>query len=470
MQRLIQSGLMITLAGFVVGLPSQVGAGVRDEFDFNGGFHDGIFGWPLNDMRRFTTTATSTYTLQGIRFEGSVLPEPQAFSSPPFYPSWGRDLFARITHERTATQMDIRLGYGTEWIQRAGGDFVPPASATLTGVNYQMAGLAVQPGDAFTVELWDAFDDLPGADATWSNLTWSFTDDVIPQLGPVPPGRIRIDATGLDSFPTVNALLDPVAGSTFWGIEYGSGSSAQPAITSVTLDTQDVGEVWWQNGSQGGQFVVGDRQGIDQVPTLTNGQVLYSLEDPLQDGNFQRLEIGFADGDFGPGDSLRFGNDIDSFATAEPPFVADIFSSGADFARYQPGLRVIVRFADGSTSEGLLNQVAPGVSTRSYVDLLVPGGVLLQADFNFDGQVDGQDYLIWQQNYLTPRGATRATGDADGNGRIDGADFLIWQTELTRSPADQTVTIPEPTAVLSAWSLLLIVTAILPRLCRGTTS
>ena len=48
-------------------------------------------------------------------------------------------------------------------------------------------------------------------------------------------------------------------------------------------------------------------------------------------------------------------------------------------------------------------------------------------DFNGDGKVNGQDFLIWQLHYPTASGATPDTGDANGDGKVNGQDFLIWQ-------------------------------------------
>ena len=50
-------------------------------------------------------------------------------------------------------------------------------------------------------------------------------------------------------------------------------------------------------------------------------------------------------------------------------------------------------------------------------------------DFTGDGHVTGVDFLIWQQNYPTISGATRAKGDANGDGRVTGMDFMLWQID-----------------------------------------
>lgn len=51
----------------------------------------------------------------------------------------------------------------------------------------------------------------------------------------------------------------------------------------------------------------------------------------------------------------------------------------------------------------------------------------LQADFEGDGRVSGNDFLIWQRAFGTQNGATYVTGDATGNGQVDGNDLAVWK-------------------------------------------
>ena len=62
------------------------------------------------------------------------------------------------------------------------------------------------------------------------------------------------------------------------------------------------------------------------------------------------------------------------------------------------------------------------------------------ADFNSDGDVDGDDLAEWRLGFNAPN----ANGDADGDLDTDGEDFLIWQRELDVPGA---VAIPEPATV-----------------------
>jgi hypothetical protein len=63
------------------------------------------------------------------------------------------------------------------------------------------------------------------------------------------------------------------------------------------------------------------------------------------------------------------------------------------------------------------------------------------ADFDNDGDVDGQDLLDWRGDFGGPG------SDADDDGDTDGNDFLVWQRELGAGPAVATsASIPEPLA------------------------
>jgi hypothetical protein len=50
----------------------------------------------------------------------------------------------------------------------------------------------------------------------------------------------------------------------------------------------------------------------------------------------------------------------------------------------------------------------------------------IAGDFDGDMDIDGNDFLIWQQGLTAAGGGTAASGDANGDGNVDGADFTIW--------------------------------------------
>ncbi len=83
----------------------------------------------------------------------------------------------------------------------------------------------------------------------------------------------------------------------------------------------------------------------------------------------------------------------------------------------------------------------------SLVGAFVPG------DFNKDGAVDGNDFLLWQASFPTAEGATQMQGDADGNGTVDGNDFLIWQAAFGAGGGGA-ASVPEPGTLMLATLLV----------------
>ena len=101
--------------------------------------------------------------------------------------------------------------------------------------------------------------------------------------------------------------------------------------------------------------------------------------------------------------------------------------------------------------------------------------VFLPGDFDGNGIVDGDDFLVWQVGFGTTVGATPADGDADGDADVDGDDFLLWQSHFGESLPESTrvVAVPEPQSVLlcvlmvgSAWGCVFVRRAEDPKATR----
>jgi hypothetical protein len=77
-------------------------------------------------------------------------------------------------------------------------------------------------------------------------------------------------------------------------------------------------------------------------------------------------------------------------------------------------------------------------------------------DFDDDGDVDGADFLIWQQGLGMTGQPDKSTGDATGDGNVDGADLAAWQMAFgqTGLGVGAAGAVPEPTAATLAAAAL----------------
>ena len=84
------------------------------------------------------------------------------------------------------------------------------------------------------------------------------------------------------------------------------------------------------------------------------------------------------------------------------------------------------------------------------------------ADFDSDVDIDGTDFLLWQQGNGTLGGGTLADGDANLDANVDSEDLTVWQGQYGVTPVSTlaSTSVPEPSSVLL---LLLGVVAGRPR-------
>ena len=72
--------------------------------------------------------------------------------------------------------------------------------------------------------------------------------------------------------------------------------------------------------------------------------------------------------------------------------------------------------------------------------------VSITGDCDGDGDVDGDDFLAWQNGFPISAGAVLLDGDADEDGDVDGDDFLVWQNNFPYPAALSSV--PEPASLV----------------------
>lgn len=90
-----------------------------------------------------------------------------------------------------------------------------------------------------------------------------------------------------------------------------------------------------------------------------------------------------------------------------------------------------------------------------------PAGSAVNADFNNDDIVDGNDFLVWQRNSGLASGATLAQGDADGNGAVDAADLAAWKDKFgTTGSTPVAAAVPEPASAALAALMALSIAAV----------
>lgn len=77
------------------------------------------------------------------------------------------------------------------------------------------------------------------------------------------------------------------------------------------------------------------------------------------------------------------------------------------------------------------------------------------ADFDGDGDVDGQDFLTWQRGFGITSGALATQGDANSDGAVNAADLEFWQSQYGNAeisalhlPPSALNSIPEPSTGL----------------------
>jgi hypothetical protein len=116
-------------------------------------------------------------------------------------------------------------------------------------------------------------------------------------------------------------------------------------------------------------------------------------------------------------------------------------ASSSQFKLYSKEATNFTGAANGSgTGDPLTDAARPNLD----ITILIPG------DLDGNGNVDGDDFALWQLNFPTQSGTPYANGDGDGDGDVDGADFVVWQTNFPFPSLSNASTVPEPSALILA--------------------
>jgi hypothetical protein len=125
----------------------------------------------------------------------------------------------------------------------------------------------------------------------------------------------------------------------------------------------------------------------------------------------------------------------------------------ADNATFRNAFTVINEFA-------ILNSSTASTQTVYFDNIIlrsdIPTAIVQAGDFNGDGNVDGNDFVIWQMHFPTASGAALDDGDADGDGDVDGADFVVWQTNFPLTSSSGMTPVPEPASIMIVLGAVLV--------------
>jgi hypothetical protein len=114
-----------------------------------------------------------------------------------------------------------------------------------------------------------------------------------------------------------------------------------------------------------------------------------------------------------------------------------------DFLELLDHPRTDVRFGEGAHGEMYISSKVNGTI------YLVTNSVAPKGDFNADGAVTGDDFLIWQRD--AGRQFTESPADYNRDDIVDGADLAVWQANFGATygsaVADSARTVPEPSAL-----------------------
>jgi len=218
-------------------------------------------------------------------------------------------------------------------------------------------------------------------------------------------------------------------------------------------DIADIGSGVYASGSGSGGLVMNNLNGnspTNQIDVQSGGSLnLFEIEEDVLD-EWHEFWITIEDNGSAAGTHrVRVYMDGRTDEFGNPEFeefnVTSSTSGNASYANEQSAYIEL-----GMNEDDLLLGMVDidFISYKLGVHIPVAAVVFDEADFDEDGDVDGDDFLAWQTGFGTETGAQKSDGDANGDGAVDGNDFLIWQTQFGNTAGDGSSTaVPEPAAV-----------------------
>jgi hypothetical protein len=188
----------------------------------------------------------------------------------------------------------------------------------------------------------------------------------------------------------------------------------------------------------------------DPGATAANFQVKYGAAQNLQadltaDGS-NAIVFDFAYADFEPG-----GGNFDIFLTTVPGgryLYVPVANSATPFSLVLP--YQAFKTAPGGANFANVSSFSWGTGNgnlRGDFSLMgIRTAYFSDGDFNFDGKVDSQDYLLWRSNYGRTSAYPVIAADGNRDGKVDAGDFLLWRRGVTSASGTMSPAVPEPAA------------------------
>lgn len=143
----------------------------------------------------------------------------------------------------------------------------------------------------------------------------------------------------------------------------------------------------------------------------------------------------FENGLSGYSSDYTIGADSITFLTTtgtQDPFPVLFGKNGQQALEIEAGTILSITGNPANNGGVLLGGIVASVIDDSPVD----------ADFDDDEDVDGNDFLIWQRG-VGATGASNADGDATGEGNVDGEDLAAWEGAFGTATVNS-ASVPEP--------------------------
>ena len=360
-----------------------------------------------------------------------------------------------------------------------------------TGSSYTMTGGTTTTGNSFFVGRGLDMDETSTSDGGSINATLNISGDAVLNVGMrlligsasagTPPGTAHgaLGATANQTGGTVNTTADVRVGdANADNSTYNFSGGTINSTTGGFVGRQGSG-VFNQTGGVAnftGTLHIGNRDGAFFV----NNKGLYKISSGELNAGNGTGGVGMAIATLGTGEfrvvgddasidilgSLNIGNNAEGVGTLAFEFeTGDLLSTinVANNATFTLGSKLVLDSTNAAATQlsydlltavdiddqGLIFEGPAGWTTQivaggngEILRAVAPGTPTENADFDGDGDVDGQDFLAWQRGF---GGApTLANGNANGDGAVDGADLAIWKNQFGAASTAAVGAVPEP--------------------------